>query len=434
MNHRGQLRSSWFAATRVNRSASWFTNSGIFIIRLMASDARLSRSVQFPRVINVDDLRRLARRRLPPVVFDYIDGAAEDELTLRENCRAFQQVTFRPRQCVAVAACDLRVSLFGTTFELPFMLAPVGFCRMFYPQGDIHAAGAANAAGTAFTLSTFSGTRLEDLRAAVSGPLWYQLYVPGGRSVAESMIARARAAGYSVLVVTIDTPVSGMRERDFRHGARPLLAGELWNSVPYLSQFIRHPGWVVGYLGDGALRVFPNIELPGIGPMPCSDVGVLLEQTLVTWEDLRWMRDAWKGPMVVKGVHTADDARHAVDGGADAVVVSNHGGRQLDGVAASLRALPEVVAAVGSQIPVLMDGGIRRGGDIVKAVCLGARAVLVGRPYAWGLGAAGRPGVARAIEILRTDLVRTMKLLGCAAIGDLDRSYVDAPAEWFHRA
>jgi L-lactate dehydrogenase (cytochrome) len=399
----------------------------------MPSDARLLRSVQFPRVINVDDLRRLAKRRLPPVVFDYIDGAAEDEVTLRANCHAFQQVTFRPRQCVAVAGCDLRVSLFGTTFELPFLLAPVGFCRMFYPQGDIHAARAAHAAGTGYILSTFSGTRLEELRAGVPGPLWYQLYVPGGRSVAESTIARARAAGYSVLVVTVDTPVSGMRERDFRHGARPLLAGQIWASLPYLSQFIGHPSWVVGYLGDGALRVFPNIELPGVGPMPCSDVGVLLEQTLVTWDDLRWMRDAWKGPMVIKGIHTGDDARRAVDSGANAVVVSNHGGRQLDGVAASLSVLPEVVAAVGGQVEVLMDGGIRRGGDIVKAFCLGARAVLVGRPYAWGLGAAGGPGVARAIEILRTDLVRTMKLLGCAAIADLDRSYVDAPSEWFQR-
>jgi L-lactate dehydrogenase (cytochrome) len=245
--------------------------------------------------------------------------------------------------------------------------------------------------------------------------------------VAEAALARAKAAGYSVLVVTIDTPVAGLRERDFRYGVRPILSGDLAASLPHLWQFVTHPEWVFDYLGDGAPRVFPNVELPGVGPMPCGDVGSLLEQTIVTWEDLRWMRDAWNGPVVVKGIHTGDDARRAIDAGANAVVVSNHGGRQLDGVAASIRALPEVIAAVDDRIEVLMDGGIRRGSDIVKALCLGARAVLIGRAYAWGLGAAGGPGVARAIEILRADLVRTMRLLGCASIAELDRSYVDVP-------
>jgi L-lactate dehydrogenase (cytochrome) len=399
----------------------------------MRSERSLTRAVRFPRVINIDDLRRLAKRRLPPVVFAYIDGGAEDEITMRENCRAFADVTFRPRQCVAVPSCDLRTTILGTTFDLPFLLAPVGFCRMFYPRGDVLAARGANDAGTAYVLSTFSGTRLEDVRAGAPGPLWYQLYVPGGRAVAEATIARARAAGYSALVITIDTPVAGMRERDFRHGAARLLAGGFWSKLPYSWQFATHPRWVVDYLRDGAIRFFPNVELPGRGPMPCADVGVLLERTLVTWDDLRWMRDAWRGPLVVKGVHTGDDARRAIDAGAGALVVSNHGGRQLDGVPASLRALPEVVAAVNGQVDVLMDGGIRRGSDIVKALCLGARAVLIGRAYAWALGAAGGPGVARAIDILRTDLVRTMKLLGCRSIADLDGSYVDAPRGWFGR-
>ena len=397
----------------------------------MKSDRSLARSVRFPRVVNISDLRRLAKRRLPAVVFAYIDGGAEDEITLRENSRAFSDVTFRPRQCVAVPSCDLRTTVLGTTLDLPFMLAPVGFCRMFYPRGEVHAARAANAAGTGYILSTFSGTRLEDVRTGTSGPLWFQLYVPGARDVAEATIARARAAGYSALVVTIDTPVSGMRERDYRCGVRPLLEGDIWGSLPYAWQFVTRPRWVIDYLADGAPKVFPNVELPGIGAMPCADVGVILEKTIVTWQDLRWMRDAWRGPIVVKGVHTGDDARHAIDAGADAVIVSNHGGRQLDGVPASFRALPEVVAAVNGRIEVLMDGGIRRGGDIVKALCLGARAVLVGRAYAWALGAAGGPGVDRAIEILRTDVVRTMRLLGCPSIADLDRSYVDAPSEWF---
>jgi L-lactate dehydrogenase (cytochrome) len=249
--------------------------------------------------------------------------------------------------------------------------------------------------------------------------------VPGGRAVAEAAIARARAAGYSVLVVTIDTPVGGMRERDIRRGAGPLLKGGI-GGLPHLWQFATHPRWVMGYLNDGAPRVFPNVELPGIGSMPCGDTGVLLAETNVTWTDLAWIREAWRGPIVVKGVHTGDVARQAVDAGADAVIVSNHGGRQLDGVAASVRVLPEVVAAVGDRVDVLMDGGIRRGADIVKARCLGARAVLIGRAYGWALGAAGGPGVARAIAILKADLIRTMRLLGCASMNELDGSFIDA--------
>jgi isopentenyl diphosphate isomerase/L-lactate dehydrogenase-like FMN-dependent dehydrogenase len=391
----------------------------------MKSDRSLARAVRAPRVVNIADLRRRARRRLPRLVFDYIDGGAEDEITLRDNARAFREIRFRLRQCVAVPDCDLRTTVLGTTFALPFLLAPVGFSRMFYPRGEAVAARAATAAGTGYILSTFSGTRLEDIREQASGPLWYQLYVPGGRAVAEAAIARARGAGYSVLVITIDTPVSGMRERDYRNGVGPLLAADWRRSLPHLWQFVTHPRWVVDYLADGSPRVFPNVELPGVGPMPCSDVGALLASTVITWSDFQWIRDAWKGPVVAKGVHTGDDARRAIDAGADAIVVSNHGGRQLDGVPGSLRALPEVLEAVNGRVEVMVDGGVRRGADIVKALCLGARAVLVGRAYAWGLGAAGGPGVDRAIEILRADIERTLRLLGCASVRDLDSSYLD---------
>jgi len=380
--------------------------------------------------INIHDFRSLAKQRLPAAVFDYIDGGADAEITLRENSRAFEDITFRPRQCVAVPKCDLRTTVLGTTYDLPFLLAPLGFARMFYPQAEVHAARAAHAASTGYILSSFSGTPLEDIRRGTPGPLWYQLYIPGGREVAEASIARARAAGYSVLVVTIDTPVAGMRERDYRRGIRPLLKGDLWASLPHLWQFVTRPRWVMGYLRDGAIRTFPNVVIPGVGPLPASDVGLLLEQTIVTWKDLQWIRDAWKGPIVIKGIHTGDDARCAIDAGADAVIVSNHGGRQLDGVPASIRALPEVPDAVNGRIEVLMDGGIRRGGDVVKALALGARAVLIGRAYAWAVSAAGADGVAGAIEILRTDIVRTMKLLGCDATAKLDRSYVDIPSDW----
>jgi L-lactate dehydrogenase (cytochrome) len=364
------------------------------------------------------------------VVFDYIDGGAEDEITMRANEQAFREVTFRPRQCVASGDVDLRTTVLGETLALPFLLAPIGFCRMFWPLGEAVAAREANAAGTAYILSTFSGMRLEDVRAQTNGPLWYQLYVPGGRAVAEAVLTRAHAAGFSVLVVTIDTPISGMRERDVRRGAGPLLKGQAAQSLPHLWQFPAHPRWLLGYLRDGAPRVFPNVELPGVGPMPCGDTSVLLAQTNITWKDLAWIREAWRGPIVVKGVHTGDVARQAADAGADAIVVSNHGGRQLDGVAGSLRVLPEVVAAVGDRVEVLMDGGIRRGADIVKARSLGARAVLIGRAYAWALGAAGGPGVARAIDILRTDLVRTLRLLGCGSFNAIDRSFVDVPRDF----
>jgi L-lactate dehydrogenase (cytochrome) len=379
-------------------------------------------------VLNISDLRRLAKQRLPRLVFDYIDGGAEAEITLRENSRAFEDVTFRPKGAVVTPSVDLRTTVMGASLELPFILAPLGSSRMFFPHGEELAAHAAGAAGTAYILSTLSGTRLEDVKAASAGHVWYQVYLCGGREVATAMLERVRTAGYGALVVTIDTAVSGMRERDSRNGIKELL-GRGPSMLPYLPQMLAKPGWLAGMLSDGGLMKFPNVLLPE-GPMPYADVSRTLEQSAVCWDDLKWIRQLWKGPMMIKGVHTADDARRAVDEGAQALVVSNHGGRQLDGVPASLRSLPEVVAAVSGQIEILVDGGIRRGSDVVKALCLGAKAVLIGRAYAYGLAAAGEPGVARAIEILRTDLVRTMKLLGCGSVGQLNSSYIDMPSAW----
>ena len=390
----------------------------------------MSQSVQAPRVLNIEDLRRAAKRRLPRVVFDYIDGGAEDEWTLRANSRAFEAVTLRPRCAVAVPSCDLRTVVLGASLPMPLILAPVGSSRLIHPRGEEAAAHAAGAAGIPYVLSTFSGCLLEDVAAASSAPLWYQLYLAGGRECALPALDRAKAAGFSALVVTIDTAVAGMRERDFRNGVKELLGGKMRSMLPFVSQLLVKPRWLAGFFSDGGLMKFPNIVVPGKGPMLYADVTAALEQSVVTWEDLEWIREAWTGPIVVKGIHTAEDARRAVDEGADALVVSNHGGRQLDRVAPSLQMLPEVVAAVGDRIEVLFDGGIRRGSDIIKALCLGARAVLVGRAYAYGLGAAGEAGVARAIEILRADLVRTLKLLGCASVGELARSYIDVPRDW----
>jgi isopentenyl diphosphate isomerase/L-lactate dehydrogenase-like FMN-dependent dehydrogenase len=393
----------------------------------------MPRSVQPPRVLNIEDLRRAAKRRLPRVVFDYIDGGAEAELTLRANCRAFEAVTFRPRCAVATPACDLRTTVLGTPLSMPLILAPVGSSRLIYPRGEEVAARAAGVAGIAYALSTLSGCRLEDVAGASKGPVWYQLYLVGGRDCALSAIERAGGAGFSALVVTIDTAVAGMRERDFRNGVKELLSGKLGSMLPFVSQLLTKPRWLSAFIADGGLMKFPNVVVPGKGPMLYADVTAALEQSVVTWEDLKWIRRAWSRPIVIKGIHTGDDARRAVDAGANALVVSNHGGRQLDGVAPTLRVLPEVVASVGDRIEVLLDGGIRRGSDIIKALCLGARAVMVGRAYAYGLGAAGGAGVARAIEILRADLIRTLKLLGCASVAQLDRSYVDVPADWLRK-
>ena len=391
---------------------------------------RPSRSIASPRVVSIADFRLLARRRLPRAVFDYLDGGAEGEVTLRENCRVYEDVTFRPRHAVAFTDCSLRARVLGFDLKFPFLLAPVGYSRLMHPVGEVGAARAAGNAGTAYILSTISGHKLENVKAASSGPVFYQLYLMGGRGAGEAAIERARLAGFSALVVTIDTAVSGIRERDYRNGMRELVSGSAFEKLPFLGQILSRPGWLAGFVRDGGLPALPNVVIPGKGPMALIDVAAALAESTVTWGDLKWIRELWRGPIVVKGVLTGDDGRRAVDEGAAAISVSNHGGRQLDCVSASLRALPEVVKAVGGQTEVLMDGGIRRGTDIVKALCLGARAVLCGRAYAYGLAAAGEEGVTRAIEILRADLERTLRLLGCPSVGALDGSYVSVPQSW----
>jgi L-lactate dehydrogenase (cytochrome) len=277
--------------------------------------------------------------------------------------------------------------------------------------------------GTIYCLSTLSGTRLEEVKAATKGPAWFQLYLCGGRDIAAQGIQRAKDAGFSALVVTIDTAVAGMRERDGRNGSKELITRKFWPMLPYLPHFLSRPAWLSGFLADGGMMKFPNVLLPD-GPMLYNDVATMLAQSTVTWDDLKWIRKIWDRPIIVKGVQVADDARRAADEGVNAVVVSNHGGRQLDCVWPTIRILPDVVKAVGDRTEVLVDGGIRRGSDVVKAVCLGAKGVLIGRAYAYGLAAAGAKGVSQSLEILRADLFRTLKLLGCPSIGALDSSYI----------
>jgi isopentenyl diphosphate isomerase/L-lactate dehydrogenase-like FMN-dependent dehydrogenase len=388
------------------------------------------RAVASPRVVNIEDLRSLARRRVPKIVFDYIDGGADGEFTLRDNRRAFDALTFRPRQAIAISNSDLRTRCLGIDLSMPVLLAPVGYCRILHPGGEVAAARAAGKAGTAYILSTVSGHRLEDVKAASSGPVWFQLYLTGGRAAAEQAMHRAQDAGYSVLVITIDSSVIGLREREVRDGMNQLLRGSVWSQIPFTPQLFARPRWLARFLLDGGLPTMPNIVVPGKGSLRVGDAHTALTRGAFFWKDMTWIRDLWRGPIVIKGVLSVEDAQRSVDHGAVAVVVSNHGGRQLDDVPATIRVLPEIVAAVNGRAEVLLDSGVRRGTDVVKALCLGARAVLCGRAYAYGLAAAGEAGVTRALEILSADLDRTLKLLGCASVRHLDPSYLNVPKDW----
>jgi len=381
-------------------------------------------SLASPKVINIKDLRRLARARLPDAVFDYLDGAADDEITLKDSERAMREVYLKPRFAVATPSCDLSVTVLGQKLALPFLLGPIGYSRLMHPRGELAASKAAGLNGTGYILSTMSGHTIEDVKAQSEGPKFYQLYLAGGRGAAEAAIGRARAAGYKGLFVTIDTPVAGNREKDARNGMKALMGTNPFAKIPYLPNILMHPRWLAGFIADGMTRPFPNIVVPGSGPLAAIDVAAALESAQVSWTDLKWIRELWNGPIVMKGVMTIDDAKRSVDAGAQGIVVSTHAGRQLDGCAGSLRVLPGIVEAVGDKTEILFDGGIRRGSDVVRAIAMGAKAVLLGRGYAYGMAAAGDAGVQRAIEIFRADIIRTLKLLGCPSISELDSSYI----------
>jgi len=385
------------------------------------------------RLHTVADARRLARRRVPPAVFDYIDGAAGEERTLAANREAIEAVGFVPRLGVTagVPGPALTTTVLGTPVSMPLLVSPVGFTRMMEPSGDVGAARAAGGAGTIFTSSSMSGHSLEEVAAAASGPLWFQLYFLGGRAGAEQLVARARHAGYGALVVTLDTQTPGNRERDHRYGLAPPLTLDRATVTRMAPQALAHPWWLLDVARDGFRLQMANATGLVVDGRTLSEAEALLYWICEPprWEDFGWLRDQFGGPVVCKGILTADDARRAVDVGAAAIIVSNHGGRQLDGVPAGLPALIDVLAAVGDQVEVLVDGGFRRGADVVRAVALGARAAMIGRPWAYGLAAAGEPGVARVLAVLREDIDRTLRLVGAPSIEALDPSYV-APPPW----
>jgi L-lactate dehydrogenase (cytochrome) len=261
----------------------------------MTPPSSTPRSVASPRVVCIADLRQIAERRIPSAVFDYLDGGAEGEVTLRENCRVYDDITFRPRHAVAFADCNLCTRVLGFDLALPFLLAPVGYSRLMHPVGEVGAARAAGNAGTAYILSTISGHPLEKVKAASAGPVFYQLYLLGGRGAAEAAIERARKAGFSALVVTIDTAVSGIRERDYRNGMKELISGSIFEKLPFIPQILSRPGWLASFFLDGGLPSLPNVVPPGAGPMPLVDVGAGLAQSAVTWSDFGWIRELWRG-------------------------------------------------------------------------------------------------------------------------------------------
>jgi isopentenyl diphosphate isomerase/L-lactate dehydrogenase-like FMN-dependent dehydrogenase len=381
------------------------------------------------RAHTIEDLRRLARRRLPRAIFDFVEGGAGDERTVAQNCAAFERLLFQPRVLVDVSKREQATVVLGERVATPVLVSPTGMAGLCWPKGEVAAARAAQDVGTIYTLSTHSSCTIEEVAAGAPGPLWFQLYVWQNRDLTRSFVERARAAGYRALVLTVDVPVISRRERDLRNGFTVPPRITVRNALDTL----RRVGWMRRVLLGPRLTLANLVGMPGA---PRVDIvtlaGVANRQVdpSIAWADLAWFRSLWSGPLLLKGVLTVADARKAAEHGVDGVVVSNHGGRQLDGTPASVEALPAIADAVGGRMEVLLDGGVRRGADVVRALALGARAVMVGRPYLYGLGAGGSAGVRRALDILQNEVDHTLALTGVPRVGDLDRTVVrraDAP-------
>ena len=358
------------------------------------------------RAHNIADLRAAARRRLPRVVFDYLEGGAEDHVSARANRESFEAIGFSPRTLVDVSQRSLKTSVFGLPFDAPFGISPVGAAGLFWHEAEIAMARAARALGLPFVLSTHSFAPLEKVAWESGGPPWFQLYMPRERDAAAALIGHAHDTGCEVLVLTTDVPVGGNREYNERNGfGVPLRLG-----ARSVADVLAHPAWLAGVY----FRSLWRRALPHWGD----------RRDAADWEDFAWLRKQWPRKLVVKGILGVEDARLAVEHGADGICISNHGGRQLDGAPAPLAVLPEIAAAVGSQSTIIVDGGVRRGADIVKALALGADLVLVGRAALYGVAAAGEPGVRRALQILKSETDRVFALLGCRSVEELGRHFL----------
>jgi isopentenyl diphosphate isomerase/L-lactate dehydrogenase-like FMN-dependent dehydrogenase len=368
------------------------------------------------RCRTIAELRALAKRSVPKPIFDYADGAAWDEVTARRNRSAFEDVTLHPRALVDVSSVSLATTVLGREIALPIIAAPTGLSGLQHPEGEAAVARAAQAAGTLSTLSTMASWSIEEVAAAAPGRRWFQLYVMSDRGLVDELLARAAAAGYEALMVTVDVQVAGVRERDVRNGfslpPRVTLRG--------LAAGLRHPRWSAGFVARP--RLTPgSLGWEGTTSATLAAAVNRSFDPAVTWDDLAALRARWNGPVIVKGVMRADDAVRCAEAGVSAIVVSNHGGRQLDGAAATIEALPAIADAVGDRLEVYLDSGVRRGTDIVKALALGARAVLIGRALMYGLGAAGEPGARRAFAILQEELRVALALAGCPRVTELSR-------------
>jgi len=366
----------------------------------------------------IEDLRQLHKRRVPKAFFDYADRGSYTEDTLRANSDDLQQIKFRQRVLVDVSKRDLSTTILGEPAAMPLILAPVGLLGMQYGDGEIHACRAAQAAGIPFTQSTMSICSIEDIAASVDKPFWFQLYVMKDRGFIKSLIERAIAAKCSALVLPVHLQVFGQRHQDIKNG---MTVPPEW-SLSKLIDFASKPGWVSGVL-RGKRRTFGNLA----GHLKVSDDITALSSwinsqfdTTLNWKDIDWIRSIWPGKLVLKGILDVEDAEEAAKSGAQALVVSNHGGRQLDGAPSSIEALPEIVDAVGSKVEVMFDSGIRSGMDVMRALALGAKSCMIGRAYAYGLGAAGEAGVAKALDVLAKELTTTMGLCGVNTIAEID--------------
>jgi len=375
--------------------------------------------------LNIDDLRLAARRHLPRTIFEFLDGGSQDEITLRRNRTDFERWAFTTRVMTDVSKRDLSTTVLGTPLAFPLILAPTGLAGILRRQGELAASRAAAKAGVPYCLSTMATCSIEQIAEASPVDRWFQLYVLRDRGITKSMIDRARASGCKALVLTVDTKVQGPRERDMRNGFTVPPKFTLGTMV----DFVRHFGWLMN-VGMGPKVTFRNFE----GTAARNASAVTITQFIagqydlsVSWKDLEWFKAVWGGPVAVKGILSAEDARIAVDHGADALIVSNHGGRQLDGAMSAIRALPDVVDAVQGRAEVILDGGVRRGADVVKALALGARACMTGRAWLYGLAAGGEGGVTRALDILRHEIDLCMTLLGRTTVPELDRTVLVTP-------
>ena len=373
------------------------------------------------RCFSVADLRQLTQRRLPRPIFGYMDGAADDEVTYRRNSAAFADYDLHFRSLVDISDVDLSTTVLGKHLALPIILSPTGLTRLFHHQGERAVAPAAARAGTIYTLSTMSRVSIEDVAMSSPGPKWFQIYVFKDRGLLKEFFDRCRASGYHALCLTVDVPVPGNRERDLRFGLS--VPPEIRVSTVFDAAL--RPSWSWNYLTSPPFSFVnvahraPGGDLSGV----MSYIGSQFDPT-ITWDDARWMIEQWNGPFLIKGIVRPDDAKRAVEIGAQGIIVSNHGGRQLDHSPAPLDVLPRIVDAVGNDVEVLLDGGIRRGTDVIKALALGARACMIGRAYLYGLGAGGEAGVDRSLQLLRGELLRDMQLLGATRLAELDSSFV----------